>query len=75
MLLAIHYLLSVIVKHSTTMIYIFSDAPGSTLLSTQGILFGGFFLGALVTAGLVFIIYRSNKAVRILVCIPLEQYE
>lgn len=45
-------MLSVIAKHSTTMIYILSDAPGSTSLSTLGILFGGL-LDAFITTELI----------------------
>nr|XP_022296034.1 uncharacterized protein LOC111105872 [Crassostrea virginica] len=40
------------------------DAQGSTSAhaSTPGLLFGGFFLGAFITVGIVFIIYRRFKS-------------
>ncbi|XP_078339757.1 uncharacterized protein LOC144627247 [Crassostrea virginica] len=38
------------------------DAPGSTSLSTLGILFRGLFLGVFITAGIVFIIYHRIKS-------------
>ena len=45
-------------------IFMLSDAQESTSehASTLGLLFGGFFLGALSTAGIVFIIYRRFKS-------------
>ena len=45
-------------------IFMLSDAQGSTSAhaSTPGLLFGGFFLGAFITVGIVFIIYRRFKS-------------